>query len=201
MNCDEQRETCNCTKLMKYDVCTAANLTTATYIKRFMTTLCNCKNGDTFCMPKNNSCICADGWLGDQCENRTSSEGGTTEPSSSTKSAIIGGVIAAVVIVLTAVVVVYVVWARRRILRNPPVKQMSNTAIRQVNNATYSSESQNVNCNENLDLKSDNEGIPTVYSVGKRIPNAQYENVLEYVCNDDYDHINVPEKTETANSC
>lgn len=201
MNCDEQRETCNCTKLMKDDVCTAANLTTATYIKRFMTTLCNCKNGDTFCMPKNNSCICADGWLGDQCENRTSSEGGTTEPSSSTKSAIIGGVIAAVVIVLTAVVVVYVVWARRRILRNPPVKQMSNTAIRQVNNATYSSESQNVNCNENLDLKSDNEGIPTVYSVGKRIPNAQYENVLEYVCNDDYDHINVPEKTETANSC
>ena len=78
---------------------------------------------------------------------------------------------------------------------------ISDTAIRQVNNATYSSESQNVYCNENLDLKSDNEGIRTVYSVGKRIPNAQYENVLEYVCNDDYDHINVPEKTETANSC
>jgi hypothetical protein len=77
---------------------------------------------------------------------------------------------------------------------------ISDTAIRQVNNATYSSESQNVYCNENLDLKSDNEGIRTVYSVGKRIPNAQYENVLEYVCNDDYDHKNFPEKTETANS-
>jgi len=78
---------------------------------------------------------------------------------------------------------------------------ISDTAIRQVNNATYSSESQHVDCNENLDLKSDNEGIRTVYSVGKRIPNAHYENVLEYVCNDDYDHINVPEKTETTNSC
>ena len=40
MNCDEQRETCNCTKLMKDDACTAANLTTATFIKRFMTSNC-----------------------------------------------------------------------------------------------------------------------------------------------------------------
>ena len=40
MNCDEQRETCSCTKLMKDDACTAANLTTATYIKRFMTSNC-----------------------------------------------------------------------------------------------------------------------------------------------------------------
>jgi hypothetical protein len=40
LNCDEQRETCNCTKLMKDDACTAANLTTATYIKRFMTSNC-----------------------------------------------------------------------------------------------------------------------------------------------------------------
>jgi hypothetical protein len=58
---------------------------------------------------------------------------------------------------------------------------ISDTAIKQVNNATYSSESQNVYCNENLDLKSDND--------------------LEYVRNDDYNHINiVPGKAETANS-
>jgi hypothetical protein len=42
---------------------------------------------------------------------------------------------------------------------------ISDTAIRQVNNATYSSESQNVYCNENLDLKSDNKGNRAVYSV------------------------------------
>ena len=78
---------------------------------------------------------------------------------------------------------------------------ISDTAIRQVNNATYSSESQNVYCNENLDLKSDNEGNRAVYSVTKRISNAQYDNDLEYVCNDDYNHLNiVPGKTETANS-
>ena len=78
---------------------------------------------------------------------------------------------------------------------------ISDTAIRQVNNATYSSESQNVYCNENLDLKSDNKGNRAVYSVAKRISNTQYHNDLEYVCNDDYNHINiVPEKTETANS-
>jgi hypothetical protein len=41
--------------------------------------------------------------------------------------------------------------------------------IKQVNNATYSSESQNVYCNENLDLKSDNEGNRAVYSVARRI--------------------------------
>ena len=74
---------------------------------------------------------------------------------------------------------------------------ISDTAIRHVNNATYSSVSQNVYCNENLD----NEGNRAVYSVAKRISNAQYHNDLEYVCNDDYNHINiVPEKTETANS-
>jgi hypothetical protein len=74
---------------------------------------------------------------------------------------------------------------------------ISDTAIRQVNNATYSSESQNVYCNENLDLKSDNEGNRAVYSVAKRISNTQYHNDLEYVCNDDYNHINiVPEKTK-----
>jgi hypothetical protein len=58
-----------------------------------------------------------------------------------------------------------------------------------------------VYCNENLDLKSDNEGNRAVYSVAKRISNAQCDNDLEYVRNDDYNHINiVPEKTETANS-
>jgi len=40
MNCDEQRETCSCTKLMKDDACTAANLTTATHVERFMTSNC-----------------------------------------------------------------------------------------------------------------------------------------------------------------
>lgn len=78
---------------------------------------------------------------------------------------------------------------------------ISDTSIRQVNNATYSSESQNVYCNENLNLISDNEGNRAVYSVVKKIPNTQYHNDLEYVANDDYNHINiVPEKTETAHS-
>jgi len=77
---------------------------------------------------------------------------------------------------------------------------ISDTAIRQVNNVTYSSESQNVYCNENLDLKSDNDRNLAVYSVAKRIPNTHYYDDLEYAHDDDYNHINIaPEKTETAN--
>lgn len=37
MNCDEQKETCNCTQLMEEDVCTAANLTAGIHIERFIT--------------------------------------------------------------------------------------------------------------------------------------------------------------------
>lgn len=56
-------------------------------------------------------------------------------------------------------------------------------------------------CNENLDLKSDTEGNGTVYSVAKRLPNSQYDNGVQYVPNDDYNHMNiVPEKMENANS-